>query len=221
MKALMVSSEIFPLAKTGGLADVVGSLSRHLVRLGAEVMLVMPAYQNILENESSVEKTNLEFEVCIADRTARAEILTTRLGKKVPVYLIKEDSYFLRENLYGTPQGDYADNAERFTFFSKAILELAERTAPWDVIHCHEWQTALVPVLKKALCDSFPEIRNSKTVLTIHNLGYQGSFPDSEWRLLDLDPRYFTPQYLEFSGEINCLKGGIGFADALSTVRGR
>jgi starch synthase len=218
MKTLMASSEIFPLAKTGGLADVVGALGQHLVRLGTEVTLVMPAYRSLLEDRSTLESTGMELAVAIAGRTVRAAILKTRLGDKVPVYLIGEDSYFLRDNLYGTPQGDYADNAERFTFFSKAILELARRTAPWDVIHCHDWQTALVPVLKKAESDSFPEIRNSKTVLTIHNLGYQGNFPFSEWRLLGLDPRYFTPRYLEFYGKINFLKGGIVFADALTTV---
>lgn len=206
------------MAKTGGLADVVGALSQHLVRLGAEVTLVMPAYQTVLENKFPLEETGMELEVSMADRIVRAGILKTRLGKKVPVYLVKADSYFLRENLYGTPQGDYADNAERFTFFSKAILELARRTAPWDVIHCHDWQTALIPFLKEIYNDLWSEIHNSKTLLTIHNLAYQGSFPDSEWRLLDLDSRYFTPQYLEFYGKINFLKGGMVFADAITTV---
>lgn len=218
MRILMVSSEIFPLAKTGGLADVVGALSQTLFRIGAEVSLVMPAYQPILEGKLQLEETGIKVEVNLAQRASRGRILRSWLAKKLPLYLISADSYFLREGLYGTARGDYPDNAERFTFFSKATLELARKTAPWDVIHCHDWQTALIPVFKKLHSDLWPEIHSSRTLLTIHNLAFQGNFPASIWELLNLDKEYFTPQYLEFYGGVNFLKGGILFADALTTV---
>jgi starch synthase len=129
--------------------------------------------------------------------------------------LIRRDEYFRRPQLYGTPQGDYPDNAERFAFFSKAVLQLAGRTGPWDAIHCHDWQSALIPVVQKIGVAATPGV---KTVLTIHNLAHQGTFPFSEWNLLNLDARYFAPEYLEFYGRVNILKGGILFADALTTV---
>lgn len=214
----MVSPEIAPLAKTGGLADAVGALAQALARLGSEVALVMPAYRSVRENISPLEETGIEVEVPIAGRSMRGIILKTWIGKRLPVFLIQADSYFLRDGLYGAYQGDYADNAERFTFFCKAALELARRTAPWDVIHCHDWQTALIPVLRKIRSDLYGGIQKTKTLFTIHNLAHQGNFPFSHWDLLDLEKQYFTPRHLEFYGNINLLKGGILFADALTTV---
>jgi len=218
MKVLTVASEIFPLAKTGGLADVVGSLSPALSRLGVEIALAMPAYQVILENKLQLKDTGLKIDVSLGKNREKAEILKADLQKGLPIYLIRADRYFFRAGLYGTAQGGYPDNAERFTLFCKAVLDLACKTAPWDIIHCHDWQAALVPVLKKTRPDLYPEIQNSKTVLTIHNLGYQGNFPPSQWELLDLDWQYFTPDHLEFYGDFSFLKGGILFADALTTV---
>ena len=221
MKILVVSPEISPLAKTGGLADAVGALARALVNRGSEVTLVMPAYRTVLENISPLEETGMEVEIPIAGRSVRGVILKARIEEKLPVFLIQADSYFLREGLYGDSQGDYADNAERFAFFCKATLELARRTAPWDVIHCNDWQTALIPVLKKVHRQSYGGIQKTKNLFTIHNLAHQGIFPFSMWDLLDLERQYFTPRHLEFYGNINLLKGGILFADALTTVSKR
>lgn len=218
MKVLMVSSEIVPLAKTGGLADVVGSLSAALSGLGVQVALVMPAYRNILEKNPRLENTGLEIKVPLGGRYEKGGVLKTDLQKGLPVYLIRADRYFLREGLYGTPQGEYRDNAKRFAFFSKAALDLARKMAPWDIVHGHDWQTALIPVVKKIHPHLCPEIHNSKTLLTIHNLGYQGNFPPSAWQFLNLDWHYFSPQYLEFYGNVSFLKGGILLADALTTV---
>lgn len=218
MKILMASSEIFPLAKTGGLADVVGGLSRTLVQMGIEVTMVTPVYQTTLESRFPLEETGMEIGVPIGEGYARGVILRTWIGKKLPVYLIRADRYFLRENLYGTPLGDYPDNAERFAFFSKATLELVQKTGTWDVIHCHDWQTALIPVLKTIQNHLWPEIHRSRTLLTIHNMAYQGNFPLSAWEHLNLDWHYFSPRFLEFYGNFNLLKGGILFADALTTV---
>jgi starch synthase len=214
----MASSEVVPFAKTGGLGDVVGALSGALARLGIEVAVVLPAYKSILESAFSLQETGMEVEAEIADRRVRGVVLKTALDGEVAAYLIRADQYFLRTELYGTAQGDYEDNAERFVFFSKAALDLAQKTSPWDVIHCHDWQTALIPALKKIRPELWPEINPSRTVLTIHNLAYQGSFPSSFWPLLNLDTSYFSSRHLEFYGNFNCLKGGIFFADALTTV---
>jgi len=218
MKVLMVSSEISPLAKTGGLADAVAALAGALVRLGVDVTGVMPAYRTALEKLSPVEETGMEIEVSIGGRSARGIILKASIKNCVSIYLIRADAYFMRDGLYGSARGDYADNAERFVFFCKGALELAGKTAPWDVIHCNDWQTALIPVLKKTQSHVYPKIEKTKDLLTIHNLAHQGIFSPSAWNLLGLDVRYFTPRYLEFYGNINLLKGGILFFDVLTTV---
>jgi starch synthase len=218
MKIFMAASECVPLAKTGGLGDVVGPLAAALRGLGAETAVVLPAYQSILEGGFSLEETALEVEAALGKEPVIGKVLKTTLESGVTAYLIREDRYFRRPQLYGTAQGDYPDNAERFAFFSRAALDLARATGPWDVIHCHDWQTALAPALQKTAAASRPGAEKSKTVLTIHNLAYQGIFPPSAWNLLNLDARYFAPPYLEFYGRVNLLKGGIVFADALTTV---
>jgi starch synthase len=218
MKILMASSEISPLAKTGGLADAAAGLADALVRLGTDVTGVMPAYRTVLEKLSPLEETGIEIQVPIAGRSARGVILKASIKECVSVYLIRADNYFMRDGLYGNSRGDYPDNAERFTFFCKAALELASKTTPWDVIHCNDWQTALIPVLKKTQSQLYPKIEKTKELLSIHNLAHQGNFAASAWNLLGLDSRYFTPHYLEFYGNINLLKGGILFADVLTTV---
>ena len=167
MKILMAASECVPLAKTGGLGDVVGALSASLSGLGTEAAVVLPAYQSILEGGFSLEETGIEVEAELAKDRVKGRVLKTILDNGVPVYLIREDRYFRRPQLYGTPQGDYPDNAERFAFFSKAVLHLAQTTGPWDVIHCHDWQAALVPTFKKLDAASWPGAQKSKTVLKI------------------------------------------------------
>jgi starch synthase len=221
MKVLMVSSEVFPLAKTGGLGDAVSSLAATVARSGTQVSLVMPAYQSTLANVPDAQATKLECTGKIAGRSIKATILTTRLADDLPVYLIAGADYFDRPGLYGTPEGDYPDNAERFAFFARAALDLAQQTGPWDLLHCHDWQAALIPVFKKAQKHVYPGLEQTKDLLTIHNLAYQGIFPASLWGILDLPHFYFGLPYLEFFGNINFLKGGIVFADALSTVSER
>ncbi|HKA31625.1 MAG TPA: glycogen synthase GlgA, partial [Candidatus Binatia bacterium] len=178
-----------------------------------ETAVALPAYRSVLD-KFPVEATGLEVAVALDRRRVAGTVLKANVDGAAPVYLIRNDDYFSRPGLYGTPQGDYPDNAERFAFFGKAALELAAATGPWDVLHCHDWQSSLVPVLSR-LGAARPA---AKTILTIHNLAHQGLFPYSEWPLLGLDPSYFTPKYLEFYGKINFLKGGILFADALATV---
>jgi starch synthase len=218
MKILLASSEVFPFAKTGGLADVAGALPKALQKLGVEVRVVMPKYKSIDEKGFTVTYTGHRISCPVSQRLVEAEIAESTYND-VPVYLIDKDEYYYRDNLYSTPDGDFIDNAERFIFFSKAILETVKATGfvP-DCIHCNDWQTALVPVFLKTLYKQDPLLSQIATLLTIHNLGYQGLFWHLDWHLLNMGWEYFTPNFLEFYGKINCLKGGIVFSDILNTV---
>ena len=217
MKIAMIASEAVPFAKTGGLADVLGTLTTALEQLGHEVTLIVPAYRCTLRSEFRVRELPLELSVAVGGRQEKATVLQTTTGKAISVYLVRADRYFDREYLYGLPAGDYPDNAERFVFFCRAALEVL-RAFPVDVVHAHDWQTALAVVFLKTQAEQYPEIAAARTLLTIHNLGFQGLFAQSDWNLLNLDPGYFTPRYLEFYGKINFLKGGLIFADKLTTV---
>lgn len=217
MKIAMIASEASPFAKTGGLADVLGTLSVAVERLGHEVSLIIPAHRSVLRGEFGRKETTLKFAVPVSDRQVEATVLQTTAGKAVAVYLVRADRYFDREFLYGTPTGDYPDNAERFVFFSRAALEIL-RTFPVDIVHAHDWQAALAVVFLKTQAARYPEAAGAKTVFTIHNLGFQGRFWQPDWHLLNLDYSYFTPQFLEFYGNINFLKGALLFADRLTTV---
>jgi len=217
MKIALIASEVTPFSKTGGLADVLGTLSVALGRLGHDVCVIAPAYRSALRGEFPLEKAPIKLSVPIGDRLGEATVLKSAMGKGVAVYLVRADAYFDREALYGTADGDYPDNAERFTFFSRAALEMLRHEPP-DVVHGHDWQTALAIVFLKVQSDRYPELAASKTVLTIHNLGFQGIFPSRDWPLLGLDPSFFTPPFLEFFGQINFLKGALIFADKITTV---
>jgi starch synthase len=218
MRVVMAASEAVPYAKTGGLADVVGALPQALQRLGIEVSVVIPAYGSISAQRFAVQPTGWTLHVPVSDRTVAAGILESVTPAGVRVYLIQADPYFARAGLYGTPDGDFPDNAERFAFFSRAILALLSRLGAPDVLHCHDWQTALAPVFLRTDGGRYAALDGTRTVLTVHNLGYQGLFWHLDWHLLNIDGRYFTPDYLEFFGKINYLKGGIVCADAITTV---
>jgi starch synthase len=217
MKIAMIAPEIAPFAKTGGLADVVGTLSLALERRGHELCVIMPAYRSALRGGFTLEETPRRLLVSLSDRTAQATLVKTRLGHAIVVYMVRADAYFDRDYLYGTADADYADNAERFVFFSRAALEIL-RDHTVDIVHCHDWQAALPIVFLKTQGDRYPEIAAARTLFTVHNLGFQGIFPASVWSLLDLPHGYFSPQYLEFYGKINFVKGSLLFADKITTV---
>jgi starch synthase len=217
MRVAMIAPEITPFAKTGGLADVVGTVSLALERCGHEISLVMPAYRSVLQGGFKLEEMPAKLSVPLSDASREASVFTTTTGKNISVYFIHEPRYFDRESLYGTSRGDYPDNAERYVFFSRAALEVL-RGHPVDIIHCHDWHSALSIVFLKAQPDRYPELLSAKTVFTVHNLGFQGIFSEPEWHLLNLDKRYFSSQYLEFYGNINFLKGALVFADKITTV---
>jgi starch synthase len=221
MKILLASSEVVPFAKTGGLADVAGALPKALHRLGIDVRVIMPNYRGIEEKGFSINYPGLRISCPVSQRLVEAEIAEIQYDG-ITFYLVDKDEYYYRDNLYSTQDGDFIDNAERFIFFSKAIIETAKATdfIP-DVIHCNDWQTALVPVFLKAIYRQDPTLSRIATLLTIHNLGYQGLFWHLDWHLLNIGWEYFTPNSLEFYGRINFLKGGIVFSDILNTVSKR
>ena len=177
----------------------------------------MPAYRSVLQGGFPLEDTGIRFTVPVSNRQEQGNVLRAKIGNATTVYFIRADRYFDRENLYGTPEGDYPDNAERFVFFSRAVLEVL-RMDPPQVLHAHDWQSALSIAFLKAQPHLYPELAAVKTVFTVHNLGYQGIFWHLDWHLLNLDESFFTPRYLEFYDKINFLKGGLVFADALTTV---
>jgi starch synthase len=218
MKILFAASEAAPFAKTGGLGDVAGSLPPALAALGHDVRVVMPRYRAVDPGAWGL-KHAASFRVPLASWNERCDALEGRMGGNVTVYFIDKDVYFDRPGLYSAPQSDYADNAERFIFFSRAIPELCRALdfRP-DIIHCNDWQTGLVPLYMKKLYGSHPGLSRAATVFTIHNLGYQGLFRHWDMRLSGLGWDVFTPEGLEFWGKMNFLKAGLVFSDALTTV---
>ena len=194
MKVLICSSEIVPFVKTGGLADVAGALPLALEQLGVEVRLSMPKYKTI-KNAAS------------------------KLGKNILVYFIENDKYFNRDNLYSEKTGDYPDNLERFSFYARQTLDLmkVEGFRP-DIIHCNDWQSALIPVYLKTIYKDDPFFKNTKSVLTIHNLGYQGVFPKEQFPKTGLSWDLFNMEGLEFYDKVSFLKGGMVFSDLITTV---
>ena len=219
MRVLEVASEAVPFAKTGGLADVAGALPEALARLGCETTLVVPAHREALAQGLPLEPTDIAFDVPIGTRLVPARILRCRLpDAKAEVYLVANDQLFDRPALYGGA-GDYPDNAERFIFFSRAALELACRLGqPVDLIHCHDWQTGLVPAYHKLLYARRDAVAGARTVMTVHNMAYQGLFWHWDMLLTGFEWRHFNWQEMEFHGQLNFLKAGLVFADAVSTV---
>lgn len=220
MRVVMASSEASPLAKTGGLADVVGALPGALRRLGVDVSVVLPAFRGCRER-SDAKPTGLELRVPLAGGFVAAQVERGTLPDGTVVDLIRHDPYFDRDEVYGDAGGDYPDNAARFAFFSRAVLALLAQSGPPDVLHCHDWQSALAAAFLRADAHRYPSLARCRTVLTVHNLGYQGFFPASEWPLLDLDDRFYSPAFFEFWHHIDYLKAGLLFADALTTVSRR
>jgi starch synthase len=211
MKILMATSEFSPLGSTGDLGDQVHILTAELNRLGHDVSVVMPFYRSIREGNLNLRSSDLDFQVNLGGKRASGDIVETTTQDGIHVYLVRRDEYFDRTGIYAADGRAYEDNAERFIFFSKAVLELADRVTPAsELIHCHDWPTALVPVFLKDRQLPF------QTVLTIHDLEFQGSFWSFDFSLTGLPGTYFGPRGVEFYGRLNFLKGGILSADAVT-----
>jgi starch synthase len=215
MRILIATSEAVPYVKTGGLAYVAGALCKEYRRMNIDAHIIMPLYKKIKESKLLLKDARVKIKVPVGDRVIEGRIFNDQSS----TYFIECEEFFGREELYGTSDGDYADNASRFIFFSKVILEACKalKFQP-DVIHCNDWQTGLVPLYLKTKYRANKLFRNTATLLTIHNLGYQGLFPSSEMPLTGLGWELFKPEGIEFYGKVNFLKAGIISADILNTV---
>jgi starch synthase len=223
LKILFVASEAVPFAKTGGLADVAGALPYELARSGHAVRLVLPRYGTI-DGAAHGLKGWGRLAVPTASGVISAVVEEGRLlGSDVAVFTIGHDPFFARQGFYGEAGADYPDNLERFSFFCRAVMELTlafAKVSRWtpDVLHAHDWPTALSVVYLKSLYAKRPEFKKLGALFTVHNLGYQGLFPSAAFPKTGLGPNLFTPKTLEFYGQANLLKGGLVFADLLTTV---
>jgi len=219
-KILLATSEAVPFAKTGGLADVAGTLPIELARLGHEVSVIMPAYRCVHDAGVTIHGTGIEFELPIGNQIISGRFLEGRLpDSDVPIYFVKQDGYFDRAALYSENGRDYRDNCQRFVFFCRAVMEAIRLLElEIDLLHCNDWQTALLPVYLEAEYRHSPGFESLATLITVHNLAYQGVFWHWDMLLTGLDWKYFNWQQLEFYGDLNLLKGGIATADAINTV---
>ena len=211
----MVASEATPFCKTGGLADVIGALPAALAAKGEQVAVVLPGYrENKYEGPLRVVYPNLAIPLAGGHTVDIAE--TVERG--VTFYVVFCPPLFGRDGLYGADGRDFPDNAIRFAVLCRAALGVARHLFRPDIIHCHDWQSALLPVYVRRTFHGDPIFIGSRLLFTIHNLGYQGLFNRSVLPDIGLDPGVFTPELMEFYGHVNFLKGAIHYSDAVSTV---
>jgi starch synthase len=221
LKILLVSSEVVPFAKTGGLADVAGSLPKALATVGNDyggndVRVILPHYKGL-----EGAHYRMDFPVLFNNRVETAIIREASIEAQyrgehhiVPVYLVDNHHYFYRDGMYMFP-----DEAERFAFFCRAVLEMLPRLN-WqpDIIHCNDWQSGPIPFFLKERYRQDSFYNKMAAVFTIHNLQYQGNFPKEALELLGVGEDYFTPEFLEFYGSVSFIKMGILYADVINTV---
>lgn len=219
MRVFIASSEVVPFAKTGGLADVTGVLVDELKKLKVSSSVILPFYRKTrtMAKDLGIRELNKEFTISIGNDIEKGRLWKGKTARGADAYFIENDRFYDRDELYETSDGDYPDNASRFIFYSRGVLEAIKTLGlKVDIIHCNDWQSALIPVyLKSIYRDEFQE---TSTVLTIHNIGYQGIFWHMDMQLTGLGWEMFHIGALEYYGKINFLKGGILFADIITTV---
>ena len=220
LNIVMISSECVPFAKTGGLADVVGALPKALHALGHQVIVVMPKYASIDTHKHDICSYLSPMGVWMGNTQEWCSVHTTTMDGGVPVYFIEFDRYFGRDGLYhDANMDDYTDNPRRFGFLTRAALQLCRDIGfKADIVHAHDWQTALAPAYLKVWHWDDAILGGAAGVLTIHNIGYQGKYPTDSYEYLGLGWDHFRPDQFEDHGMTNFLKGGIHFADLVNTV---
>jgi starch synthase len=220
---LMATSEAVPFAKTGGLADVCGALPIELARLGHKPAVILPLYRQATYCRQPIEPMGIEFIVPVGSKMVPGQLFRSHLpNSDVPVYLIRQDQYYDREQLYSADGKDYIDNCERFVFLSRAVMEAVRLLdLQVDVIHAHDWQTGLVPAYLKIEYRGVPRYQHTASLFTIHNMSYQGQFWHWDMLLTGLDWKHFNWRQMEYFGNLNLLKTGLVFTDAISTVSPR
>ncbi len=219
LKVLLLAAEVVPFAKTGGLADVAGSLPKAIRALGHDIRVAMPRYGRISVEKFGLEEVLGPFPVPLDDATEPARIMQTTIGQSVPVYMVDNDKYYDREGIYM-----YEDDAERFIFFCRAAIEMLKQM-DWqpDIIHCHDWHTAIVPNWMKTIYADDPFFAGTVTVYTIHNLAYQGIFGHRVLEIAGIDEYGFIahPDTADINEVVDFMGRGIFFADMINTVSER
>jgi len=222
MNLLLASSEIHPYSKSGGLGDMVGAMARAMASEGQQVAVVTPLYRGIRERFSELKKSDWPMRQLLGSQVVEASVWMLEANPKLTFYFIDQPEFYDRAGLYQENGADYPDNAERFIFFSKCVTQLArDLPAKPDVVHVHDWQAGLVPLFIYHLRERAGWGNAPRSCLTIHNLAYQGMFSRAHYDLTNLPLDYFHPDGAEFYGGLNCLKAGITFADAITTVSPR
>ncbi len=214
MKILFVASEGLPFSKTGGLADVIEALPKALVALGHEVTVLLPRYRKT----TTVAVAVPSLTVPMGEPLRFPAIVEGGTLHGVYFYFVDDPEYFDREQLYGVAGKDYPDNAERFAEFCGAAIEFCKHVWMPDVIHCHDWQAGLVPVLLRTRYAKDSAVQALPVVFTIHNMGYHGAFPRDTMKKIGLPDSLFSIDAMEFYGRVNFLKGALIFSDYLTTV---
>ncbi|MBI2119250.1 MAG: glycogen synthase [Elusimicrobia bacterium] len=228
MNILTVASEGEPFVKTGGLADVFGSLPSALASFKSlnaySIAQVLPKYSQIAEKEYPMELLPGRLQVPVGKKIEEGAVWRLKQKKKIGsknilYYFIENNKYFHRSSLYQDELGDFEDNDERFIFLSKAVFELAKQIGfKPELLHCHDWQTGMVPAYLKTLYANDPFFSKTKAIFTIHNIAYQGLFPKETFNLTGLDWEEFVSEKCEYYGKVSFLKAGIVYADKVTTV---
>jgi starch synthase len=214
LRILFAASEGLPFSKTGGLADVIEALPKALVAQGHELAVVLPRYRGIKTSMVVMPSVTIP----LVGRLRFPSIADGTMLNGVRYFFVDDPGYFDRDGIYGNSAGDFPDNAERYSEFCRATIEIAKHVWPADVIHCHDWQTALVPVFLRSLYAADPLVKDLPVIFTIHNLGYQGHFPAAVLDRAGIPAEVYHPAGLEFYGIVNLLKGGLVYSDYLTTV---
>ncbi|MFN7141591.1 MAG: glycogen synthase, partial [Limisphaerales bacterium] len=222
MRILLATSELHPYSKTGGLADMVGALAKFLARAGHKVAVVTPLYRGIQEKFPEIKWFDWSINLPMGSKWVQAEIWTHEISENLTIYFVRKPEYYFRSGLYEERNISFPDNAERFIFLSKCAVNLA-RYLPLqpEVVHVHDWQVALMPLMIQHQRDHEDWLTPPRTCLTIHNLAYQGVFAKQDYDLTNLPATYFHPNGVEFFGNMNCLKAGIEYSDLITTVSPR
>jgi len=215
-----LAAEYWPYARTGGLAEAVRGIARHQAAAGARAFAFMPLYQQVREIFPDLEPRGEAYDVRVGGQTETARIFQNPEGGDNPrILFVEHDGYFGRQGLYGGGDGDYSDNHVRFAFFCRAVLRALPSVSPGPTtIHAHDWHTALAPLFLRTQFAGDPYFDDVACVLTVHNAGYQGYYTPDVMEDIGLDWSLFSPEALEWYGQVNLLKGGLVFSDIVTTV---